>query len=108
MITQQLRSQVGGDITDSSMSNLHQMARAILYKRMLYGLLLENTPHEGRRNEVKRLMQIGERIDHPPNKGDDRTESKDMYDANAIAIWLACTYYNEQIAVAMLNSARQF
>lgn len=87
---QKLRSETGSNIVESSMSLTEQFNRACLYKLMLYNNLIRNIPSDKRDREVKRLQRKGNKIDHPESRNG-ILESKDLYDAEAIAIWLAVT-----------------
>lgn len=85
-ITMGLRESTGGDIDEISFSSSEQYKRAKLAKMMLYAGLLHFLPYEGRDREWKRLQRAnGNKIDHPAGLA----ESKDLYDAEAICIWLA-------------------
>ena len=65
-----------------------QFKRARLVKRLLYSNLLTLLPNEKRDSEWRRLQRHGERIDHPSGPG----ESKDLFDAEAVAIYLAAVW----------------
>ena len=85
-MTMGLRESTGGDIEEISFSNPEQYKRAKLAKKMLYAGLLHFLPNPIRDREWKRLVRInGNKIDHPDGAG----ESKDLYDVEAICIWLA-------------------
>lgn len=85
-ITQGLREATGGDIDEISFSSPEQYKRAKLAKMMLYAGLLHFLPNAVRDREWKRLQRVnGNKIDHPEG----HSESKDLYDAESVCIWLA-------------------
>lgn len=84
-LIQDLRAETGRAVEAAPFSNTEQFKRARLVKSLLYGGALTLQPHPTRDREWRRLQRTGTRVDHPK----DITSSKDMYDAEALAIWLA-------------------
>lgn len=87
-IVQGLLSATGSDVDEISFSQPEQYRRARLVKAMLYSNMITLLPNDKRDREWKHLQRRGQKIDHPQQPG----ESKDLYDAEAIAIWLAATH----------------
>jgi hypothetical protein len=88
-MTMALREDPGGDVEEISFSQPEQFKRAKLAKAMLYAGLLHFLPNERRDREWKRLQRInGTKIDHP----DGPNEGKDMYDVEAVCIFMAVTH----------------
>jgi hypothetical protein len=85
-MVQGLRDRTGADIDVWSFAAANQYERARLTKVMLHNGLLELLPNQEKRvREWKRLIRKGSRIDHPEG------ESKDLFDAESVAIALAVT-----------------
>lgn len=79
---QSIASRTGQDVGSVSFSNTEQMHRAILCKALAYNGRLSLLPGTGSVDEWKRLIRKGPKLDHPSDG------SKDMFDAQSIAIWL--------------------
>jgi len=87
-ITQGLIEATGRDVDQISFSGPDQYRRARLVKAMLYASRITLLPDAARDTEWKRLQRVGgSKVDHP--KGVDG--SKDLFDAEAVAIWCAAT-----------------
>jgi hypothetical protein len=89
-----IQAQTGCDAQEISFSNPEQYRRAKLVKKLLYDNLLTLLPNEKRDREWRRLQDLNGKVDHPPiREGQDvYQESKDHFDAESIAIWLAATW----------------
>jgi hypothetical protein len=74
------------DVDVIQFSQPEQYRRARVVKAMLYAGLISLLPNEKRDKEWKRLQRNKERIDHPEGG------SKDLYDAESVAIWLAARW----------------
>jgi hypothetical protein len=74
------------DVDVIPFSQPEQYRRARLVKAMLYAGLISLLPNEKRDREWKRLQRTKERIDHPEGG------SKDLYDCESVAIWLAARW----------------
>lgn len=83
-IIQRLRNNAGKRVKEMSFSNPEQVKRAKLCKVVLNRALASWLPNEKRDREWRRLQWQGGSVDH------ERGGSKDLYDAEAMAIWLAC------------------
>jgi hypothetical protein len=86
-IVQGLQSSTGRDVEEISFAQPEQYRRARLVKAMLYSNMITLLPNAKRDKEWKQLQRKGQKIDHPQQPG----ASKDLYDAEAVAIWLAAT-----------------
>lgn len=75
--------------TIASMTNPEQLKRARLYKQLLYRGAVRNIENDKRDRQFRRLIMKNGRIDHPPNPVGQFKEGKDLYDPEAIAIFLA-------------------
>jgi hypothetical protein len=86
-MTQGLLSNPGGDIGEISYSNPEQYKRAKLAKAVLHAGLWHSLPNKARDTEWKELQRMnGNKIDHPVGG------SKDLYDVEAVCIWLAASH----------------
>ena len=89
MIIQGLTALLGNKchLVEGKMSNSEQYKRARLIKSMLYSDMITLLPNDKRDKEWRQLQRTKSgRIDHP-ERG-----SKDLYDAESLAIWHAVTY----------------
>ena len=80
---QSLADRTRADVGKVSFSMPEQYLRAFLCKVLLNNGCLKFLPNEDRDREWKQLIRKRQRIDHP------QYGSKDIYDAESIAIWLA-------------------
>lgn len=89
-----LQSETGADVREISFSQSEQLKRARLVKALLYSGLITLLPgYPQRVRQWKQLQRLGNRIDHPQHG------SKDAYDAEAIAIWLAAMWGNASLNI---------
>ena len=96
-LRQGVMSTTGADVDEISFANSEQYKRATLNKALLYNLLLAFLPHDGRDTEWRRLEDLnGRKVDHPEGG------SKDIYDAEAIAIWEAVTDRCEELGLSWM------
>lgn len=79
---QSLADRTRADVGKVSFSMPEQYLRAFLCKVLLNNGCLRFLPHEERDREWKQLIRKRQKIDHP------QYGSKDLYDAESIAIWL--------------------
>jgi len=80
---QSLADRTRADVGKASFTMPEQYLRAFLCKVLLNNGCLKFLPHEDRDREWKQLIRKRQRIDHP------QYGSKDIYDAESVAIWLA-------------------
>jgi hypothetical protein len=80
---QSLADRTRADVGKASFTMPEQFLRAFLCKVLLNNGCLRFLPHEDRDREWKQLIRKRQRIDHP------QYGSKDIYDAESVAIWLA-------------------
>ena len=81
-----------GDVQEIKFGNPEQYRRARLVKALLYAGLIVLLPNDARDIEWRRLMLLnGTKINHPDGG------SKDVYDAESVAIWTAATYADARI-----------
>jgi hypothetical protein len=93
-ITQSLIEATGRDIDKISFSAPDQYRRARLVKAMLYAGKITLLPNTARDKEWKQLQRVGSgKVNHPT------PGSKDLFDAESVAIWCAATSRCGQIAV---------
>lgn len=81
------------DVDSIPFSQPEQYRRARLVKSMLYADLVSLLPNEKRDKEWRQLVRVREKIDHPEGG------SKDMYDAESAAIWMAARWSSGDIEV---------
>ena len=86
-MVQDLQRETCASVDTISFGGPDQLRRARLVKALLYSGRLRLLPDERRDREWRRLQLKGMRVDHPKGVG----ESKDLFDAEAVAIWLAAT-----------------
>ena len=93
-ITQRLVSATGRDIAEISFAGPEQYRRARLIKSMLYANQIVLLPNKERDREWRRLQRVnGGSVNHPKGIG----ESKDIFDAESVAIWCAATSQCQQL-----------
>ena len=86
-LTQGLFESTGRDVGEISFGGPEQYRRARLVKAMLYAGNITLLPNTLRDREWKQLQRIGTgKVNHPEPNG-----SKDLYDAESVAIWCAAT-----------------
>ena len=93
-LTQYLNGIAGCSAETMSMANPEQFKRARCYKAMAYSGAMTLMPNEKRDREVTQLQRKNNRIDHPVGG------SKDLYDAESIAVYLGVTYENSALEIA--------
>ena len=86
-IVQGLQSSTGTDVQTISYTQPEQYKRARLVKSMLHANMITLIPNDKRDREWRQLSRNGMKIDHPKTS----SGSKDLFDAEAAAIWLAAT-----------------